>query len=99
MAVVSLTQRRMLGPYADIILLFGPLLHEDEGVRMSSPEGRPMLVAATLAAWASSGALSNFGSAHRHLPLLVAAALKRHVLPMIELSAAITAFPAMLHAA
>ena len=82
----------MLGPYADDILLLGPLLHE--GVR-TSPEGRPMLVAAALAAWVSSGALSSSGSAHRHLPLLVATALKEHVLP-IELSAAITVFPAML---
>ena len=92
MTVASLTQRRMLGPYADATPLFGPLLHE--GVR-TSPEGRPVLVAATLAAWASSGALSNFGPAHRHLQLLVATALKEHVLP-IELSAAITVFPAML---
>ena len=92
MAVTSLTTRRMLGPYADVILLFGSLLHED--VR-TSPRGRPMLVAATLAAWACSGALSNFGSAHRQLPLLVASALKRHVLP-IELAKTITAFPAML---
>ena len=50
MAVVSLTQHRMLGPYADVILLFGPMLHED--VR-TDPGGRPMLVAETLAAWAS----------------------------------------------
>ena len=35
------------------------------------------------------------GFAPRQLPLLVASALKRHVLP-IELSAAITAFPAVL---
>ena len=92
MTVASLTQRRMLGLYADAILLFEPLLHE--GVR-TSPEGRLMLVAATIAAWASSGALSNLGSAHRHLPLLVATALKERVLP-IELSAAVAVFPAML---
>ena len=92
MTVASLTTCRMLGPYADVILLFGPLLHED--VR-TSPEGRPMLVAATLAAWASSGALSNLGSAHRHLPLLVATTLKERVLP-VELSSAVTVFPAML---
>ena len=47
MTVASLTQRRMLGPYAGAILLFGPLQHE--GVHTSA-EGRPMLVAATLAA-------------------------------------------------
>ena len=86
MTVASLTKRRMLGPYADVILLFGPMLHED--VR-TSPEGRPMLVTAPLAAWACSG------SAHRQLPLLVVVALKEHVLPS-ELSAAITAFPAVL---
>ena len=49
MTVASLTTRRMLGPYADFILLFGPMLHEDVH---TSPEGRPMLVAASLAAWA-----------------------------------------------
>ena len=92
MTVASLTKRRMLGPYADVILLFGSMLHED--VR-TSPEGRPMLVAATLAAWASSGALSGFVSAHRQLPLLVAEALEEHALPN-ELTAAITAFPTML---
>ena len=54
-----------------------------------------MLVAETLAAWASSGELSCFASAHRRLPLLVAEALKEHVLP-IELSACILAFPAIL---
>ena len=93
MAVESLTTRRMLGPYAGVILLSRPLLHVD--VR-TSPEGRPMLVAATLAAWACSIALSSFGSAHRQLLLLVASALKRLVLP-IELSVAITAYPAILH--
>ena len=44
MTATSLTKHRMLGPYADVILLFGPLLLH------TSPEGRPMLVAATLAA-------------------------------------------------
>ena len=54
-----------------------------------------MLVAETLAAWATTGSLSGFASAHQRLPLLVAEALKEHVLP-IELSASIMAFPAML---
>ena len=92
MTVASLTQNRMLGPYADVVLLLGPILHE--GVR-TNPGRRPMLVAATLAGWVTSGSLSGFASAHQQLPLLVAAALKEHVLP-IELSACITTFPAML---
>ena len=92
MTVFSLTQSTMLGPYADVALLFGPMLRED--VR-TDPGGRPMLVAETLASWATSGALATFATAHRRLPLLVSEALKEHVLP-IELSAAITAFPAML---
>ena len=92
MTVASLTKRRMLGPYADAILLFGSMLHED--VR-TSPEGRLMLIAATLAAWASSGALSGFVSAHQQLPLLMAEALEEHALPN-ELTAAITTFPTML---
>ena len=62
MAIVPLAQSRMLGPYADAILLFGSMLHED--VR-TDPGGRPILVAETLAAWASSGALSGFAFAHR----------------------------------
>ena len=73
--------------------MLGPMLHED--VR-TNPAGCPMLVAATLVGWATSGSLAGFASAHQQLlPLLVAAALKEHVLP-IELSACITAFPAML---
>ena len=54
-----------------------------------------MLVAETLASWATAGSLASFATAHRRLPLLVSEALKEHVLP-IQLSAAITAFPAML---
>ena len=92
MTAFSLTQSSMLGPYADVALLFGPMLRED--VR-TDPGGRPMLVAEALASWAASGALATFATAHRRLPLLVSEALKEHVLP-IELSAAITAFPAML---
>ena len=49
MTVSSLTTRRMLVPYVDVILLSGPMLHKDVH---TSPEGRPMLVAASLAAWA-----------------------------------------------
>ena len=90
--VSALTQGRMLGPYADIILLLGPMLRE--GVR-TDPAGRPMLVAATLAVWATSGSLSAFSAAHQQLPLLVCAAFKQHALP-IELCACITAFPDML---
>ena len=82
----------MLGPYAGVVLLLGPVLHED--VR-TDPGGRPMLVAATLATWATSGSLAGFAPAHQQLPLLVTAALKEHSLP-VELSACITAFPAML---
>ena len=92
MKVSSLMQSRMLGPYADVALLFGPMLHED--VR-TDPGGHPTLVAATLARWATSGSLSGFASAHQQLPLLVAVALKEHVLP-IELCACIADFPAML---
>ena len=92
MAAFSLAQFSMLGPYADVALLFGPMLRED--VR-TDPDGRPMLVAETLASWATSGSLASFATAHRRLPLLVSEALKEHALP-IELSAAITAFPAML---
>ena len=91
-AVASLTQHSMLGPYADVALLFGPMLRED--VR-TDPDGHPMLVAETLASWATSGSLAGFATAHRRLPLLVSEALKENALP-IELSAAITAFPAML---
>ena len=47
MAVASLTQHSMLGPYADVVLLLGPMLHEH--VR-TDPGGRPMLVAEALAA-------------------------------------------------
>ena len=54
-----------------------------------------MLVAATLASWATSGSLAGFASAHQQLPLLMAAALKEHSLP-IKLCACITHFPAML---
>ena len=92
MTAFSLTQFSMLGPYADVSLLFGPMLRED--VR-TDPGGRPMLVAETLASWATAGSLASFATAHRRLPLLVSEALKEHVLP-IQLSAAITAFPAML---
>ena len=91
--VSSLTQGGMLGPYADIILLLGPMLRE--GVR-TDPGGRPMLVAATLAVWATSGSLSGFSAAHQQLPLLVSSALKEHALP-IELCACMTEFPAMLN--
>ena len=92
MTAFSLTQFSMLGPYADVSLLFGPMLRED--VR-TDPDGRPMLVAETLASWATAGSLASFATAHRRLPLLVSEALKEHVLP-IQLSASITAFPAML---
>ena len=54
-----------------------------------------MLVATTLAVWATSGELSGFSSAHQQLPLLVSAAFKELVLP-IELCACTTQFPAML---
>ena len=57
--VSALAQGRMLGPYADTILLLGPMLRE--GVR-TDPGGRPMLVAITLAAWATTGELSGFSS-------------------------------------
>ena len=40
-----------------------------------------MLVAEILAAWANTGELSCFASAHLRLPLLVSEALKEHVLP------------------
>ena len=92
MKVSSLTQSRMLGPYAGVALLLGSMLHED--VR-TDPVGRPMLVAATLASWATSGSLSGFASVHQQLPLLVSAALKEHALP-IELCACVMEFPAML---
>ena len=92
MTAFSLTQFSMLGPYADVSLLFGPMLRED--VR-TDPDGRPMLVAETLASWATAGSLASFATAHRRLPLLVSEALKDHVLP-VQLSASITAFPAML---
>ena len=80
----------MLGPYADVALLLGPMLHE--GVRTDSG-GRPMLVAAMLAGWATSGSLSGFATARQQLPLLVSAALKEHALS-IELCACIIEFPA-----
>ena len=92
MTAFSLTQSSMLGPYADVSLLFGPMLRED--VR-TDPDGRPMLVAETLASWATAGSLASFATAYRRLPLLVSEALKEHVLP-VQLSASITAFPAML---
>ena len=92
MTAASLTQFSMLGPYADVALLLGPMLRED--VR-TDPGGRPMLVAETLASWATAGSLAGFATAHRRLPLLVSEALKEHVLP-VELTASITAFPAML---
>ena len=82
----------MLGPFADVSLLLGPMLRED--VR-TDPGGRPMLVAEALASWATAGSLANFAAVHQRLPLLVSEALKEHVLP-VQLSAAITAFPAML---
>ena len=82
----------MLGAYADIALLLGPMLRED--VR-TDPGGRPALVATTLAVWATSGSLSGFSAAHQQLPLLVSAALKEHALP-IELCACVTVFSAML---
>ena len=65
MTVVSLTQHRMLGPYADVVLLFGPVLHED---MRTDPGGRPMLVAETLAAWASSGELRRAFVLRIHAP-------------------------------
>ena len=92
MTAFSLTQFSMLGPYADVALLFGPMLRED--VR-TDPGGRPMLVAETLASWATAGSLASFATAHRRLPLLVSEALKEHILP-VQLTASITAFPAML---
>ena len=92
MTVASQTKHHMLGPYADVILLLGPVLHEE--VR-TDPAGRPMLVADTLASWATTGALASFASVHQRLPLLVAGALKRHGLPT-ELSAAIMDSPGML---
>ena len=92
MTAFSLTQSTMLGPFADVALLLGPMLRED--VR-TDPGGRPMLVAETLASWATAGSLASFAAVHQRLPLLVSEALKEHVLP-IELTAAITAFPAML---
>ena len=92
MTAFSLTQFSMLGPYADVSLLLGPMLRED--VR-TDPGGRPMLVADALASWATAGSLANFAAVHQRLPLLVSEALKEHVLP-VQLSAAITAFPAML---
>ena len=92
MTVASLSQQSILEPYADVVLLLGPMLRED--VR-TDPGGRPMLVAETLASWSTTGSLSGFVSVHRRLPLLVSEALKDHVLP-IELSASIMAFPAML---
>ena len=92
MTVFSLTQFSMLGPFADVSLLLGPMLRED--VR-TDPGGRPMLVADALASWATAGTLASFAAVHQRLPLLVSEALKEHVLP-IQLSAAITAFPAML---
>ena len=93
MTVVTLTLHRMLKPYADVVLLLGPMLHEE--VR-TDQAGRPVLVADALARWATSSSLSGFASAHQRLSLLVSEAPKEHVLP-IELSACITAFPAMLH--
>ena len=92
MTVASLSQQSILEPYADVVLLLGPMLRED--VR-TDPGGRPMLVAGTRASWATIGSLAGFASAHRRLPLLVSEALKEHVLP-IELTASIMAFPAML---
>ena len=92
MTAFSLTQFSMLGPFADVSLLLGPMLRED--VR-TDPGGRPMLVADALASWATAGTLASFAAVHQRLPLLVSEALKEHVLP-IQLSAAITAFPAML---
>ena len=74
LTVASLTKRRMLGPYADAILLFGSMLHESVG---TNPAGRLMLVAATLAVWASSGVLSSLMSSHPQLPLLVAHVARR----------------------
>ena len=65
-----------------------------ESVR-TDPGGRPMLVATTLAVWATFGEISGFSSAHQQLLLLVSAAFKEHALP-IELCACMTAFPAML---
>ena len=61
MTAASLTQFRMLGPYADVALLLGPMLRED--VR-TDPGGRPMLVAETLASWATAGSLAGFATAH-----------------------------------
>ena len=82
----------MLGPYADISLLLGPMLRE--GVR-TNPGGRPMLVATALAVWATSGSLSGFSAVHQQLPLLVCAAFK-HALSF-ELCACVTEFPDVLH--
>ena len=42
MAAFSLTQSIMLGPYADVALLLGPMLREDVRTDL---DGRPMLVA------------------------------------------------------
>ena len=82
MAVASLAKHRVLGPYADAILLLGPMLHERA---RTDPAGRPiMLVAATLAACAScSGVFSSFASTHQRLPLLVSGALREHELPIV----------------
>ena len=82
----------MLGPYADISLLLGPMLRED--VR-TDPGGRPMLVATTLAVWSTSGSLAGLSAVHQKLPLLVCAAFKKHSLP-IELCACDMEFPDML---
>ena len=90
--VSSLTQGGMLGPYADISLLLGPMLRED--VR-TDPGGRPMLVATTLAVWSTSGSLAGLSAVHQQLPLLVCAAFKKHSLP-IELYACNMEFPDML---
>ena len=90
--VASLTQGGMLGPYADISLLLGPMLRED--VR-TDPGGRPMLVATTLAVWSTSGSLAGLSAVHQQLPLLVCAAFKKHSLP-IELRECNMEFPDML---
>ena len=55
------------------------MLRED--VR-TDPGGRPMLIAETLASWATTGSLTIFATQHRRLPLLVSEALKEHALPI-----------------
>ena len=61
MKVSSLAQGCMLRPYSDVALLLGPMLHE---VVRTDPGGRLMLVAASLASWATSGSLAVFSAAY-----------------------------------